>query len=458
MVQFSTPEAASAACSSLNGRRFACFGNEKVRISHLHTVSYIIAFEIYLAIRYDLCSLQDLADWNKLQLQVIPKDTKGRTRIKLVGDRSLHILKRVKDPVERLLAGQKVQMQSGPVWDVFFGSRYGMEFIHNVARSTASYVRVDDFKGVITIWGTARARTQASRQIIDKAIELQSTRTFLIPFAPGTISRLLSADFLAIQDMVGEHNAVLDLSARCLRIRSTSTQFQSICALLRGEKSSARESDSPLVLTNESCPICLSLVIEPTSLGCTHKTCRSCLTRYISSSVTHRTFPLKCLGDDAACSELLPASLCRRLLKADDFIRVVEASFQSYTKARPREFRRCPSANCMQVYRLESESRSQPLQCPSCLTRVCPYCYDEEHEGCQCVGMVKEDERLFDKWKVEHNVHACPNCRADIEKAAGCNHMTCSQCGTHICWVCLMTFEDSSNVYQHMRDVHGGIG
>ncbi len=174
--------------------------------------------------------------------------------------------------------------------------------------------------------------------------------------------------------------------ARCLRIRGTGAQYRSVSALLHGKKSSAYDGDSPIVLTNETCPVCLSSVIEPISLECTHKTCRSCLTRYISSSETHRAFPLKCLGDDAACPELLPASLCRRLLPADEFTKVVEASFRSYTAARPHEFRRCPSTNCAQVYRLENESCSRPPQCPSCLIRVCPYCHEEEHRGYHCVG------------------------------------------------------------------------
>lgn len=30
----------------------------------------------------------------------------------------------------------------------------------------------------------------------------------------------------------------------------------------------------------------------------------------------------------------------------------------------------------------------------------------------------------------------CPNCRVNIEKNDGCDHMTCTHCGYEFCWFC----------------------
>lgn len=36
----------------------------------------------------------------------------------------------------------------------------------------------------------------------------------------------------------------------------------------------------------------------------------------------------------------------------------------------------------------------------------------------------------------------CPNCRNNIEKNGGCNHMCCSSCHFHFCWMCMGKFGD----------------
>ena len=51
----------------------------------------------------------------------------------------------------------------------------------------------------------------------------------------------------------------------------------------------------------------------------------------------------------------------------------------------------------------------------------------------------------------------CPGCKAPTIKASGCNHIYCSRCETHWCYVCGKKF-DRSTIYDHLRQEHGGIG
>ena len=55
------------------------------------------------------------------------------------------------------------------------------------------------------------------------------------------------------------------------------------------------------------------------------------------------------------------------------------------------------------------------------------------------------------------NEKKCPGCKAPTIKSYGCNHIRCSQCETHWCYVCGDKF-DHSTIYDHLRQVHGGIG
>lgn len=50
----------------------------------------------------------------------------------------------------------------------------------------------------------------------------------------------------------------------------------------------------------------------------------------------------------------------------------------------------------------------------------------------------------------------CPACKEGTVKISGCNHISCP-CGAHWCWRCGRNFEESV-IYDHMNDVHGGIG
>ncbi|KZP18600.1 hypothetical protein FIBSPDRAFT_1027453 [Athelia psychrophila] len=44
-----------------------------------------------------------------------------------------------------------------------------------------------------------------------------------------------------------------------------------------------------------------------------------------------------------------------------------------------------------------------------------------------------------------HDVKACPGCKACIERIAGCNHMACTRCQTHMCWECSHHPQSSSS-------------
>jgi E3 ubiquitin-protein ligase RNF14 len=56
-----------------------------------------------------------------------------------------------------------------------------------------------------------------------------------------------------------------------------------------------------------------------------------------------------------------------------------------------------------------------------------------------------EMERATEKWLKENSV-ACIGCATIIQKVDGCNHMVCTVCKTHFCYLCGMPTPDG---YQH---------
>jgi len=65
------------------------------------------------------------------------------------------------------------------------------------------------------------------------------------------------------------------------------------------------------------------------------------------------------------------------------------------------------------------------------------------------------------------DVKMCPNemCGIATEKVSGCNHITCTNCHTHWCYVCQDIFPydqihtgSQMDIYRHMNEAHGGWG
>lgn len=83
------------------------------------------------------------------------------------------------------------------------------------------------------------------------------------------------------------------------------------------------------------------------------------------------------------------------------------------------------------------------VSCPSCKIDYCILCsqawemHGRTHEGKSCLefdAALPEAQRSKDRhWA---GAKACPGCGVRTLRTMGCNHMTCTQCSMHWCWVC----------------------
>ena len=69
------------------------------------------------------------------------------------------------------------------------------------------------------------------------------------------------------------------------------------------------------------------------------------------------------------------------------------------------------------------------FKCTTCWTKHCSICWKVENEGHVC------DPADVKSIAVINKVSHCPKCRAPIIRSEGCDHMTCSICGTHYNYV-----------------------
>lgn len=157
----------------------------------------------------------------------------------------------------------------------------------------------------------------------------------------------------------------------------------------------------------------------------------------VSQAITCPGFDCPILADEYTVTQLLalePQVLKRyHYLAAKDFVQG------------NRHIRWCPAAGC------ENAVRSQNLAAHAvtchCGHTFCFKCTEAAHSPVKCEmlgGWLKKcaDDSETSNW-IAANTKECPKCNATIEKAGGCNHMSCrnSACRYEFCWVCLGPWE-----------------
>jgi len=461
LAHFSSPSVAKTASHHLNGRRPYFIGKGRLIARHVQALSYTLPFDAYDKLASDIAWLRR-SFWARgrgAALSVVDRraerlqDPSLPVFVKLSAE-DIGELGHLKSEFEKLLHGEKVVHDGKVVWDGFFERPIGSAFLYELERNNPGVsIQKSIGRRTITLFGPMGKRQYIRRAILDKIARIRAQQIRIIPLAGRLIGLFMSAELMDLQKDLGHENVVLNLLRRTLTIRGNDMAYDAVQRAVRDvQKRQIGGRRDDIV----ECPVCFNQVISPIKLQCGHSWCRSCFANYLVAAIDNKIFPLTCLGQEATCSQPVSVAVARDVLNADDFDRVINASFFAYVYSRPDEFHYCPTPDCPQIYR--SAPPDTILQCPSCLARICPSCHTEAHDGMSCANRDMEGEKLFKEWMETHDVKSCPGCKASIEKVAGCNHMTCTQCQTHICWVCLEMFPKAEGIYDHMRAAHGGIG
>ncbi|KAJ9427114.1 hypothetical protein QL093DRAFT_2631091 [Fusarium oxysporum] len=215
--------------------------------------------------------------------------------------------------------------------------------------------------------------------------------------------------------------------------------------------------------TEGDCAVCFCEADQALTTSCGHIYCTICFVNMclVEASMIG-DFSIKCIGDQGNCKKAIPLLEIQNLLLSEIFESVLETSFASFMRRHQDQLRYCPTPECSQVYRIaQPETRVPPIfTCAKCLTVTCTSCHvSHPRKTCaQYKGDASGGMAELLKAKEELGFKDCPKCNTHIQKDEGCNHINCSACGAHICWLCLKTFRDGDDCYQHMGRIHGGIG
>ena len=450
--RFASPDVASAACE-LHRVKQRSLGMEKISVLRVLSVQERVPRATFDLVEQDLHLLrQNVQNHTRgAYLDILSHSEDGEPAIRLVAEDS-KTLARLRVELSEILAGEILKENGQQVWDDFLRGEHGSHFLDDLrARNSGVMISVHYFRRCIRLIGTPKRREPVAAAIISKLSSLRQHKVRPIPLGGKLISAFFGPDLMAAQQRYGVENINLDLQYRVLLVRGPEKLYEEVQQLVHTIES--QQVANPNI---DHCPVCFDPPVTPIYTSCGHKWCKSCLVSYLGAASDTRSFPISCLGNQGKCTALIPIRLARMVLTPTNFDALVLAAFHAHVQTRPAEYHYCPTPDCPQAY--PTGPRNAVISCPSCLARICPWCHVEYHEGVTCADREDGGDRLFQEWMRTRGVKKCPGCAAPIERTEGCNHMTCTRCHTHICWVCLQTFPQGQGIYAHMREFHGGIG
>jgi ariadne-1 len=181
------------------------------------------------------------------------------------------------------------------------------------------------------------------------------------------------------------------------------------------------------------------------SLPCRHRFCRECFKSYLRVKMEDRSL-LNC-----------PQHGCNERIVEDDVKELLPSMLKDWKEIHLKHFIKisdqythCPGSDCGMI--CYSDTKTRDAQCTKCGRSFCFCCGNNPHTPATCRD-AKEFLPLLDS--SEYYVMKCskrcpgPNCLIPIEKNQGCNYMTCSECNTSFCWLCLQPLRGHDDLERH---------
>ncbi|KAI9457853.1 hypothetical protein HD554DRAFT_1762203 [Boletus coccyginus] len=421
-AHFSSWDEAHTAYMCLLDRRY---GNQTIelRLPDPTYFTLVIPVEQYKAQKAQWDSLlSSIKDRRACTLNM--RDTGNVVHIRLSGSVK-EATGALKVRVENLARGDKVDG-----WHRSLGFP-GNSFVTRVHLETGAYLRADRKRQSLKVYGAPRAMDQA-REMIKGELDRLASLDYTVTLARPSVGFFVREGIQELKEILGENNVRFAMSSKKITVSGGEEARHALDRLItlsqKGKCGLPNTSQG-----SQTCPICYDSVFSPHQLGCGHTYCVACLRRFISSALESDQLPLTCLGDEAQCRVPIAIPTIQQFLPPASFNRLLEAAFDAYIAKHPEEFKHCKTPDCTQIYRaVQAGATPQALHCPSCFSTVCNGCHEDVHDGLSCAESKArrdraEEERLSDAWIASQDgrMKKCLQCDVLIEKAGGCNHITC---------------------------------
>ena len=459
MSRFSQDSDALEAVRTLNSATLP-FSNGKLLVQAVYSTKLKVANRVYDAVKDEIC--RKSAQWRQQYINFSaypPSDsTQPYTAMKMSGQDAKPVAQ-AKTLLLEILNGFVVMKGDVPVWSKSFNDLATLRHFKQLEEDFGVVILRDRRRSRVRLYGPSASRALAEKAIAEMAVSPPTT-THTIELNPDQFRRVVKSGYRKAITLLGEDAISIDVLSTPKRIIITGSlqDYQAVQRII----SSLNPEDERESEKQRTCAICWTEAESPLVTQCRHTYCLDCFEN-LCCAPAHGTeeYLIQCAGRGGKCETMFSLNELQDSLSSTVFEDVLQSSFTSYIRRRPQAFRYCPQPGCGNIYRVTDSLLSTRTHiCSKCLAAICKACH-AIHNDKTCAEfkyLQSGDYEDTEKLKRQLGCKDCPKCETTMEKTEGCNHMICSGCGIHLCWVCLAIFGASRPCYDHMNKVHGGIG
>ncbi|KAF2724615.1 hypothetical protein K431DRAFT_291699 [Polychaeton citri CBS 116435] len=362
------------------------------------------------------------------------------------------------EAVEEVLRGLIVTGVDGPLWSPTLTTRATQSQVRQIQRKYGIILITDRLKQQLRYIGPMEEFREVC-VTVSACLEDVTTTGQMIELDKQRLSWALKGGFSQMVKILGQDVVTLDVDSMPKKtiIAGSRDQFLHAKQIIENNWNHSRPTDMEQESTDYA--ICYTEADEPIVTRCAHRYCLDCFQNMCTSIASaEKESSIHCEGDMGNFGEVFKLHELEELLSSATLEEVLHASLNNHIQHRPNQYRYCTTPDCDNVFRTSHVSRFH--RCIDCSKNTCIAC-NSQHDGMTCADykeMKSGGLMAFEKLKKEMNIKDCSSCSTPIEKTDGCNHITCSGCGTHLCWICMKSFAAGGAVYEHMNQDHGSIG
>ncbi|CAK5085356.1 unnamed protein product [Meloidogyne enterolobii] len=201
------------------------------------------------------------------------------------------------------------------------------------------------------------------------------------------------------------------------------------------------------------CTVCFELSNSSPllHLDCGHGFCKSCWQMHIETQLQNGVSShITCMNTN--CSLICQKDFVLDLLKnqsCEIISKYEQTLFRDFVSSHPY-LRLCLGSDCDKIIFCNT-SKAHRVICSNCNIKFCFKCGSDYHAPASCEIIKKWLVKCADDSETANYISAhtkdCPNCNSCIEKNGGCNHMQCSKCRHHFCWMCFRDWKTHGSEY-----------